>query len=417
MSRFRTPEIILVILTLSGIILFSQMEFKVQQKIPIESDSLAVDNSWHKTMRKELDQYLRNKNRFGFNGCLLVGWDNQIIYEGYRGYEDYADRDSISPHTRFQIGSVAKQFTAIAILQLYANGKLDLQDSISKYFPDLPYQGFTLHQLLVHRSGLSNYIYFIDKLVEDKQTTYTNNQVIELWKKHKPVPYYPPGRRFDYSNSGYMLLASIVEKVSGMSYPEYLKKYIFEPLNMDESFVYVMRKNDTLPNLAEGYKYRWRIVTEPYLNGTYGDKGIYATARDMFKWDQGLYSGKILPIDTLKLAFKPMGKPQHYKHNYGYGWRMFDYKGQKVLYHAGWWQGFKSLLIRVPKHKLTIIVLKNTKTGAMFGRRELLRMILDNYLNAPIEALIPDLPQLRNCTKPELLTYNSSLHEKFTKQM
>ncbi len=404
MNRFRTPEIILIVLSILGIVLFSQMEFRPQQKIPLKSDSISTDINQHKALQNELEKQLQKKNRFGFNGCLLVGWDNQIIYEGYKGYADYADRDSVSPTTRFQIGSVTKQFTAVAILQLYAKGKLNLQDSISKYFPDIPYQGFTIHQLLVHRSGLSNYIYFIDKLVEDKQITFTNTEVIELWKKYKPIPYYPPNRRFDYSNSGYMLLASVVEKVSGMSYPEYLQKHIFEPLGMNESFVLIAGRNGTLPNLAEGYKYRWKVVTEPYLNGTYGDKGIYATARDMFKWDQGLYSGKILPVDTLELAFKPMGKPIHYQHNYGYGWRMFNYKDQKVLYHAGWWQGFKSLVIRVPEHKLTIIVLKNMKTGTMFGRRELLRFILDNYLNAPREAFITDLPQFRFCKKPDPLT-------------
>lgn len=371
---------------------FENAKPKIQPETP--------DTIWHQSLRNDLDHLLTKKNRFGFNGCLLVGWNNKVMYEGYVGYEDYANGDSIGPNTRFQIGSVSKQFTAVAILQLYANGQLDLQDSISKFFPDLPYKGFTIHHLLVHRSGLSNYIYFIDKIVENKGRRYSNDDVIRLWKEYEPLPYYQPNRRFDYNNSGYMLLASIIEKVSGMSYPEYMRKNVFEPLNMDDTFVYLSGLNDTLPNLAEGYKYHWKIVTEPYLNGTYGDKGIYSTARDLFKFDQKLYEGKILPTDTLQLAFRPMGKPKHFKHNYGYGWRIFEHKGEKIYYHAGWWQGFKSLLVRVPEHKLTIVVLKNIKTGAMFSRQELLRIIVDRYLSAPIEALIPDLPQFQQSVIP-----------------
>ncbi|PLX23783.1 MAG: serine hydrolase [Salinivirgaceae bacterium] len=400
--NYKIPEILLVVFTTILLYIVFTSDWEKRNNSPIETKfSHPEDTSWYVNLRNDLDNSLNNKSRFGFNGTILVGWDNKLIYEGYKGWANYKEKDSINKHTKFQIGSVSKQFTAVAILQLYAQGKLNLKDSISKFFPDLPYQGFTIHQLLVHRSGLSNYIYFIDRIVEDKSTTYTNNDIIRLWKEYKPIPYYPPGRRFDYSNSGYMLLASIIEKVSGMSYPEYMHKNIFEPLGMDDTFVYVAGKNDTVPNIAEGYKYHWKIVTEAYLNGTYGDKGIYSTAEDMFKWDQGLYSGKILNTDTLALAFEPMGKPAHFKHNYGYGWRIFSYNGQKVLYHAGWWQGFKSLLIRVPDEKLTIVILKNLKTGAMFSRNELLRLVLDNYLNTPIEAIVPDIPQFNQCHFPD----------------
>ena len=401
MKKIGKAEIIFLILILGAVILFVSLEKRHFTNIqPPKIPKATPDTIWHQHLRSDLNRALMKKNKFGFNGALMVGWDNEIIYEGYVGYEDFANNDSITASTKFQIGSVSKQFTAVAILQLYANGQLHLDDSIGKYFPDLPYQGFTIHHLLVHRSGLSNYIYFIDKIVEDKGKTYTNADIIRLWKAHEPLPYYPPDRRFDYSNSGYMLLASIIEKVSGMSYPEYMRKNIFEPLGMDDTFVYIAGQNDTLPHLAEGYKYHWKVVTEAYLNGTYGDKGIYATARDLFKWDQGLYSETVLPSDTLQKAFKPMGKPKHFKHNYGYGWRIFEHKGKKTYYHAGWWQGFKTLLIRVPEYKLTIIVMKNIKTGAMFSRHELLRIIIDRYLAAPLEALIPDLPQFQQCYIP-----------------
>jgi CubicO group peptidase (beta-lactamase class C family) len=406
MAKKYSAEILFIVFILAGMAFFSNAKF---QSPPTSLPTADIqeekkDTLLHKNLKNELSNLLHHKHRLGFNGTLLVGIDNDIIINEGLGFEDYRNRDSISNKTMYQIGSVTKQFTATAILQLYARGKLALTDSINKFFPHLPYQGFTIHQLLVHRSGLSNYVYFIDKLITDKSQLISNDDVIALWKEHEPVPYYPPGRRYDYSNSGYMLLASIIEKVSGMSYPEYMQKNIFEPLGMQNTLTYTYNKTDTLAHLAKGYNYRWNVATEAYLNGTYGDKGIYTTAEDLFKWDQGLYSNILMDTDTLKLAFRPMGKPQHYKHNYGYGWRMFERKNEKVYYHAGWWQGFKSLLIRVPKYKLTIVVLKNTKTGAMLGRQELLRVIIDHHLTKWEELSIHELPQFARCIMPDAIT-------------
>lgn len=397
-------EFVFLLLILVGVFLIWHVDFNksLQQNVPVAYE-VKVDTLWHGSLRADLNSLLDRKHTLGFNGTVLVSIDDDFVYEGMRGYADHANDIKITSKTRFQIGSVSKQFTALAILQLYANGKLSLTDSINKFFPNLHFQGFTIHQLLVHRSGLSNYVYFIDKLVKDKSLVVTNRDVIELWNLHKPLAYYPPNKRFDYSNSGYMLLASIIEKVSGMSYPKYMEQNVFEPLGMRETFVCESGTCDTFPNIAKGYNSRWRIVTEAYLNGTYGDKGIYTTARDLLRWNEGIGTGLIIPYDTLKLAFKPMGRPKGAKHNYGYGWRTDERNGVTILYHAGWWQGFKSFLVRVPKYKLTIIVLKNTKTGSMFSRQELLRLVIDKYLEKPVEAAVPDLPQFNKCVIPDNL--------------
>lgn len=396
-------EAIFLFLVMFGIGLFSQFDFNKREfRSKASVATMAVDTSWHGALRADLKTVLNRKHLLGFNGVLAVQIGDNFRYEGKMGYANFAQHESIQSDTRFQIGSVSKQFTAVAILQLYSQGKLKLTDSISKFFPELHFQGFTIHDLLVHRSGLSNYIYFIDKIVTNKGVVVTNNDVIDLWNQHKPLSYYPPGKRFDYSNSGYMLLASIIEKVSGLSYPDYLQHFIFQPLAMNESFV-CTGFCDSMYHVAQGYSNRWRIVTEPYLNGTYGDKGIYASARDLIKWDQGLYKGIILHPDTLLLAFQPMGKPAHVQNNYGYGWRISQRDGVDVYYHAGWWQGFKSLLIRIPEYKLTIVVIKNTKVGVMFSRQELLRIIWDRYLKNTYEALVPDLPQFQKCIIPDNL--------------
>lgn len=401
MLRKYIAEIVFVVLILTGILVFTQGGFHRLSNYEVAKvkDSV-VDTSWRSSLRSDLNSLLNRKHLLGFNGVLAVQIGDDFHYEGKCGYANHLLREEIQSNTRFQIGSVSKQFTAVAILQLYANGQLRLTDSISEYFPDLHFQGFTIHDLLVHRSGLSNYIYFIDKIVKDKGIVVTNNDVLRLWNLHKPLTYYPPGKRFDYSNSGYMLLASVVEKVSGVSYPEYLQQYVFKPLRMTESFV-CTGLCDTMLNVAQGYSNRWHIVTEPYLNGTYGDKGIYATAADIIKWDQGLYKGTILPLDTLNLAFRPMGKTRNVSNNYGYGWRISQRNGVDIFYHAGWWQGFKSILIRIPAYKITIVVLKNTKVGVMFSRHELLRLIIDKYLESPKEALVIDLPQFQKCIIPD----------------
>ncbi|MFO7864565.1 MAG: serine hydrolase domain-containing protein [Salinivirgaceae bacterium] len=239
MAKRYSAEIVFILMILVGMAFFGNAMFHPQQIMP-EVQSITEeekDTLLYRNLKDELSNLLHHKHRLGFNGTLLVGIDNDIIINKGLGFENFRNRDNISSKTMYQIGSVTKQFTATAILQLYAQNKLALTDSINKFFPDLPYQGFTIHQLLVHRSGLSNYVYFIDKLVTDKSQLTTNDDVIALWKEHEPIPYYPPGRRYDYSNSGYMLLASIIEKVSGMSYGEYMQKNIFEPLGMHNTLL------------------------------------------------------------------------------------------------------------------------------------------------------------------------------------
>lgn len=352
------------------------------------SDTL-IYFSFSQNQKVELENYFNKKHeKFGFNGVVLLGQKDSIFYGKPFGYSNHETRDSLSLNSAFQLASVSKQFTAVTILQLYEQGLLKLTDSIQKFYPNFPYKGITIHQLLTHRSGLPNYHYFLQHIPTTYDTIITNQDVINEMITKAPEAYYRPNQRYHYSNTGYALLAGIVEKVSGIAFNEYLKKNIFRPLNMHESFSYNDGELASHTNLTAGYLYRWRLAEYNYLDGVLGDKGVYCSAIDLFKWDQGLYSNKIIDYSTLQLAFKPLGKPAYFKSNYGYGWRMYHWNDSiKVLYHAGWWHGFKSLLMRIPSDSTTILVLKNRSKGASINSKQLLQILypVSNSIQDTIE--------------------------------
>ncbi len=334
-------------------------------------------NLYKGTKVRALDTYfskLRRQRRF--NGNVLVAQKGNIIFQKSYGYSNYRSKDSLSLDAVFQLGSVSKQFTAVAVLQLYEQGKISLQDSIQRFFPDFPYKNISVHQLLCHRSGLMNYIYYCDNVWQDKSIPLQNKTVIKLLTDSFPQRYYPPNKRFDYSNTGYMILAAIVEKVSGMPFRTYVKKNIFTPLGMKDSYVYNHQFPYKSPKLADGYEYGRIVALPDFLDGAVGDKGVYSTVYDLWLWDKGLYENKIIRKETLDLAFAPHGKRKKAIINYGYGWRMYYTKDStKVLYHAGWWHGYQSLLMRIEKDTSTIVVLTNKSNTAKVDRKYILETL------------------------------------------
>lgn len=346
-----------------------------------ESDT-TIYFSFTKNQKYQLEEYFQYKyTKQKFNGAIIIGQKDSVFFEEYFGYADYLEKDSIGFNSVFQLASVSKQFTAVAILQLYQKGLLKLNDSIQKYFPLFPYDGVTIQQLLTHRSGLPNYHYFFQHIPTTYDTILLNQNVVDEMIEKVPKTYYNPDRRYHYSNTGYALLASIVENITKTTFSKYIHTNIFEPLEMNSSFTYSDIIEGTKVN-TKGYLRRWRQAEYNYLDGVLGDKGIYCSALDLFKWDQGLYSGKIINIDTLNLAFQPMGKPKKFKSNYGYGWRMYNWgeNSTRVLFHAGWWHGYRSLLIRIPKDSTTILVLKNRSKGASVSSKKILQIMYPDSL-------------------------------------
>lgn len=326
-----------------------------------EAKALRVDSFFQEMHKKR-----------GFNGVVLVGWYGHVLYEKTFGYADFGKKDTLTLNTAFQLASVSKQFTAMAVMLLKHRGKLKYDDNVKKFFPNFPYEGITVRQLLTHRSGLPNYTYFSDKHW-DRKVTITNADVLNLMIEYKPEPYYSPDTRFDYSNTGYCLLASIVEKVSGVAFEDFVQKEIFKPLGMNHSMVYNRAKKHPIPNAATGYLSRNRKAEDSYLNGVVGDKGVYSTALDLYRWDQSLYTEKLVKKSDLEEAFSPGNKDLLGKdYNYGFGWRIHTPKeGDPYVFHGGWWHGFNSYLMRNRKDHSTIIILSNLVNGTLTHVKEL----------------------------------------------
>ena len=303
------------------------------------------------------DFYDSSLKRTGFNGGMLVAKKGQVVFEQYNGFGHLRGKDSITANTPFHIASTTKTFTAMAVLKLAEEGKLNINDSLQKFFPGFPYEGMTVKILLNQRSGLPNYAYYLEKINWDDNIKVTNEDVLQTLIEHKPDLQNGVNRRFNYSNTNFVLLALIIERVSGKSYADYLQETFFTPLQMTSTKVF--NRNDSATVTPS---YMWNGVQEAftYLDLTYGDKNIYSTVKDLLKWDQALYSNKLFKQSTLDSAFQPYSFEKPGIHNYGLGWRMYTLaNNNKIIYHNGWWHGNNSTFYRVLPDSLTIIILGN----------------------------------------------------------
>jgi CubicO group peptidase (beta-lactamase class C family) len=353
----------------------SKVESKKKEPVKIEVDTvnLQVDKRYSEEAAK-IDSFFKNRNKRGlFNGAVLFAEKGNVVYKNAFGFANFKKKDSITLQSQFQLASVTKPLTAYAVMLLEHRGLISYEDSLRKFFPDFPYENITIRNLLTHRSGLPNYMYLADDHWRDSRNiTITNKDVIDLFIEYEPLQYYKPNRRYNYNNSNYCLLASIIEKVSGQSFEKFMKTEVFEKLNMINTFVY--RKGQTTIEAHEvrGYKTRRRSAYDSYLNGVVGDKGIYSTVEDLFKFDQALYSGKLVPVEKMKEAYKPAHPDLWDSDNYGFGWRINTKPDStKVVHHTGWWKGFRSYFIRDLHKEKTIIVLSNISKYGVFGTQEL----------------------------------------------
>jgi CubicO group peptidase (beta-lactamase class C family) len=306
----------------------------------------------------------------GFNGAILVAKKGQIIYESYSGSKNLRGKEAIDSATSFHLASVSKTFTGMATLKLWEDGKLGLNDEVSKYLPGFPYAGVTIKTLLNHRSGLPNYVHFMQQMGWDTKQTLTNAGLLQFIIDHKDkISVGRPDRGFVYCNTNYALLALVIEKVAGMSYAEYLDKTFFKPLQMKNTFVFSQDKAaDVLPS------YNWKRQEEPFtfLDAVYGDKNIYSTPRDLLRWDLALTYGAFFRKATLDSAYSGYSFEKPGIKNYGLGWRMYDYPdGRKIIYHNGWWHGNNTVFTRLIQDSATVIVLGNRYNRRIYDAKKI----------------------------------------------
>lgn len=322
------------------------------------------------------DFYEKKLLRTGFNGGILVAKNGEVIFEAYHGYYNLRKKDSLTSHSAFHLASVSKTFTAMATLKLVEMGKISLNDDVKKFFPAFPYDNVTVRLLLSHRSGLPNYLYFMQQLGWDIKKHLSNQDVLDYLIKFKPAATRPD-THFTYCNTNYALLGLIIEKASGESYADFIKQHIFKPLHMDDSYVYNISDSATA---MPSYDYRGRQEAFTFLDCGIGDKNIYSTPEDLLKWDQALYTNQLFSQKTLEEAFTPYSNEKPGIRNYGYGWRMNVYPdGKKIIYHNGWWHGNNAVFIRMIQDSATIIVLGNKYNRNIYEAKEMEKFFDSTY--------------------------------------
>lgn len=318
---------------------------------------------------------LYNSNQF--NGNVLIAEKDSIIFTKSFGYANESTKEKLNENTIFELASCTKPFTAMAILILKDRGKLNLDDKISKYIPELyKYNNVTIRNLLNHTGGLPDYMTIMNT-TWDKSKIATNKDVIKILGKQQPNELFEPNTKEEYSNTGYALLASIIEKTSGKTYAEFLESAIFKPLKMSRTFVYHRRlSGKKIKNYALGYLYLNGdyILPDDYerskfvfwLDGIEGDGTVNSTINDLYKWDRSLNNNKLVSKESLKLINSNGILNDGTLAHHGYGWRVLETKPfGKIARHSGGWPGYLTYIERDLDTDKTIIILQNHYNGAM----------------------------------------------------
>ena len=340
------------------------------------------------TLYHRLDSFFLRKHKFGgFNGNVLVLKGNNIIYKGCFGYCDYASRDTLTTQTPFQIASSSKPFTSCAILKLAEEGRLSLQDTLGKYFPGLPYRKITVEMLLCHRSGLPNYLYFCTKLWKDKKHYMTNNDLVDLLMKNPGIEGTTrPGTHFQYNNTNFALLASLVERVTGQTFPAYMEQAFFGPLGMHNTWIRDVRNEKSARKHAISYNSKWMVTAEDPYDGIYGDKNVFSTLEDMMIWDRAFYEEKNISRAQQKEAYTPRSFEHKGVRNYGYGWRLMKQpNGESLVYHNGWWHGNNTVFYRYVPDTFALIILSNRYNQSVYDVQPVFNIIGGTRDNRPSE--------------------------------
>jgi CubicO group peptidase (beta-lactamase class C family) len=312
-------------------------------------------------LESRVEEYIAARvKRDHFSGSILIAREGKVLFSRGYGLANHELDVPNTPQTKYRLGSITKQFTAMAILILQQQGKLKVHDKIKKYLPDAPkaWDEITIEHLLTHTSGIYNYTESLEFL----KTLPVRVTLTELIAKFKDKPLnFKPGEKFSYSNSGYIVLGQIIETASGQNYPSFLKLVIFDPLAMNETGY--DNATSILKHRASGYVRRLGIVL---TNCDYVDMSIphaagalYSTTLDLLKWDQALYTEKLVPRKSLDAMFTP------HKGNdgYGYGWMIDKSFGQTRYEHGGAIMGFVTIIERYPDDKLLVVALSNLENS------------------------------------------------------
>lgn len=339
-----------------------------------------------------------------FNGCVMVLEQGELLYKKALGWSNYEKRDTLTTNTPFRLASVSKQFTAMAIMMLREEGKLNYDDPITKYLPELPYKQVTIRNLLQHNSGIPDYFAIGSSISAyySKKMLVNNDDLVKYFAIAKPKLHFVPGKKASYSNTGYVFLASIVERVSEVPFAIFLQSRIFDPLEMNDTFIYntknyttklqrdtVLVSQDTVFLSSQKLKINTNFRVETSLemierprafgymhsntkafahldyhkfDGMAGEKSVCASAEDLIKWDRALHANRLVSDSTLREAFRPHAVSNRRDYGYGFGWKIYS-KDHNIVFHHGLYRGFRNYFQRTLDDRHTIVILSNRQIG------------------------------------------------------
>jgi CubicO group peptidase (beta-lactamase class C family) len=318
----------------------------------------APKKSWMKKARYVSDtffcRYLANPE---FNGQFLVAKNSKIIYSKTRGYSNLEKRILLTDSTPIHVASISKTATALAIMRLCDQNKIDLNQKVRHYLKLFPFPSIRVRDLLTHRSGLPHYHYFVDHYTN--RSWYLSNQdVLKLMIKHKIPLNFKPNSKFAYCNTNFMMLALIVEQVTGKKFPKAMKELVFEPLDMKHTFI--LYKESMFHKISQSYNYNKQNRKFTHLDLIYGDKNMYTTVKDLFRLSKGTYSPKFISYAARKAMFKGYSYEKNGLKNYGLGVRIIEEPGTSDLfYHTGWWHGNLGMFAMNRKDTVCAIAISN----------------------------------------------------------
>ncbi len=310
-----------------------------------------------------------------FSGNVLIAEGGKVIFQKSYGLAFREKGEPLNSESIFELASIGKQFTAMAVMILKQQGRLSYADTLRKFFPELPYQGITIRHLLNHTSGLPDYMTLASDHW-DSTKIMTNKDMIALLVRHKPGIHFSPGEKFAYSNTGYALLGSIIERVSGLSFRDFMAAHVYKPAGMKRTLVYHKRLEQRLiDNYAYGYVFDREkndyimadssdFASMVYsLDGIYGDGLTNSTTTDLLTWDQALYTEKLVSNSTMHEAFMSAPLNNGTTYDYGFGWMFSDTEFGRIMFHGGGWPGYSTWIERHTRDNKTIIILANSGSG------------------------------------------------------
>ncbi len=347
--------------------------------VPISISYEDTTKAEFRAIKNRLDSFYNVQQRVGFNGSVLVGHNGKILYERYCGMANREQGVPLSSETSSQLASTSKTFTGAAILYLHQHKYLNIDEPVATYLKTFPYPQVTVKMLLCHRAGLPDYTKWVPRFRKDTRTPISNHDVLEMFAKYRPALEFKPNTHFKYSNSNYAILASIIEEVTEMNFKDFMHKYVFTPLGMKNTYLYEPGKVVPSGKMAISYKYNWMREPDMFADGVYGDKGIYSTVEDLYRWDQSFYKHILLSNETLEMAYGPCSFEKPGVKNYGLGWRMLCFpNGDKIVYHNGWWHGNNTVFYRFIKENYTVIILGNKYNSNIYRQAPVVYSLVRN---------------------------------------